>query len=70
MKNTQLYNMFSNYKIIHKEARLLIDIKLDNGEKRKKGDIVLVFLDKGNDEYNVENNNFACGVTNKEIEFL
>lgn len=66
-----LLDMFVNNKImVNKNARLLVDIELDNGECRNKNDIVSVLLDKGNGKYHVEDNEFSCTVSSDEIEFI
>ena len=64
------FDMICNNKIINKKAKLLIDIKLENGECRNKNDIVSVLLDKGNGKYHVEDNKFSCTVSGNEIEFI
>lgn len=55
--------------IIHKEARLLIDINLDNGEGMKAGEVVLILKDYG-DGYHAEHNDFACKVSYDEVELI
>lgn len=65
-----ILDMLKNNKVMNKRAKLLIDIDLDNGEARVKGDIVSVLLDKGNGQYHVEDNDFACTVSKDEIRFI
>lgn len=55
--------------IIHKKARLLIDIDLDSGEGMKAGEVVSLIKDYG-DGYHAEHNNFACKVLYKEVELI
>jgi hypothetical protein len=55
--------------IIHKKARLLIDINLDNGERMKAGEIVSILKDYG-DGYHAEHNDFACKVMYNEVELI
>ena len=66
----KLSEYLSSNKIMHKRAKLLIDLELDNGESRKKGDIVSILLDKGNGKYHAEDNEWACTVDKSEIEFI
>lgn len=66
----KLSETFNNGKIMNKKAILQVDMKLDNGEERKVGDIVSVLLDKGHGEYHIEDNDFACTATDREIKFL
>ena len=56
--------------MIHKRAKLKIDINLDNDESMKAGEIVYILKDYGNDYYHAEYNEFACKVHRSEIEFL
>lgn len=65
-----ILSMLANNKMINRQAKLLVDIELDNGEERKAGDIVHVLFDKGNNKYHVEHNDFACTVSGDEIEFI
>lgn len=63
-------DMIFNSKIMHKKAKLLVDIELCDGERRSKNDIVSVILDKGNGKYHIEDNKFSCTVSRNEIEFI
>lgn len=60
----------NNKMLFGKKGKLLIDIKLNSGEIRKKGDIVDILLDKGDGKYHAEDNDWACTVTEKEIKFI
>lgn len=61
---------FFNSEIMHKKAKLLIDIDLNNGESKKAGDIVSILKDYGKGYYHAEHNDFACKVHKSEIEFI
>lgn len=65
-----LFDLLSSGRVMHKKAKLLIDLELDNGESRKIGDIVSILLDKGDGYYHAEDNDFACTVHKSEIEFI
>lgn len=56
--------------IMMKEAKLKVDIKLDDGEQMKKGEVVSILKDYGDGTYHAEQNDFACRVNKSEIEFL
>lgn len=56
--------------IMVKQAKLKVDIKLDNGEQMKKGEVVTILKDYGDGFYHAEHNDFACRVEKSEIEFL
>lgn len=55
---------------MHKEAKLLIDISLDNEESMKAGDIISILKNYGDGYYHAEYNDFACKVHMSEIEFI
>lgn len=55
---------------MHKKAKLLVDISLDNGESMDTGDIVSILKDYGDGFYHAEHNDFACKVHNSEIRFI
>ena len=65
-----LFDLLTSGRIMHKKAKLLIDINLDNGEIRNVGDIVSILIDKGNGKYHAEDNDWACEVDISEIEFI
>jgi len=56
--------------IMSKKAKLLVDIKLDNGESMKTGEEVSILKDYNNGYFHAEHNDFACQVHKSEIEFL
>jgi hypothetical protein len=57
-------------KMINKKAKLLKTIKLNNGEKRKKGDIIYIMKEFENGQYHAEDNDWACHITRDEFEYL
>ena len=57
-------------KILEKKAKLNIDLDLDNGESRKKGDIVTIVKDNQDGTFHAEDNEFACKVTRDEFVFV
>ena len=57
-------------KILYKKAKLLIDLDLDNGEPRKKGDIITILKDNQDGTFHAEDNDFACKVTRNEFEYI
>lgn len=56
--------------MMYKKAKLKLDIELNNGEKREKGDVVSILINYGNGYYHAEHNEFACKVHESEIEFI
>ena len=66
----KLSDYLSKGNIIHKEAKLKIDLELDDGESRKKGDVVSVLMKFPNGTYHVEDNEFSCTVYEHEIKFI
>jgi len=56
--------------IMHKKAKLKIDISLDNGEKMSRGEEVSVLKDYGEGYYHIEHNDFACKAHRNEIDFI
>jgi hypothetical protein len=52
------------------KAKLKHGIKLDNGERLKKGTVSDLLIKKDNNTYHFEANNTACTVTVDEIEFI
>jgi hypothetical protein len=65
-----LFDLLNSGKVMHKKAKLLVDIDLDNGESRKKGDIVYVVLQLPHNQYHIEDNEFACTASADEIKIL
>ncbi|WP_337970227.1 hypothetical protein [Virgibacillus salexigens] len=61
---------FMSEGIMHRKAKLLMDINLNNGESRKKGEIVSVLKNYGGGYYHIEDNEFACKASDSEIEFI
>jgi hypothetical protein len=61
--------LFSGERVF-KKARLLKTIKLDNGKKRKKGDIVDILLKFSNGEFHAEDNEWACKLKSTEFKFI
>jgi len=66
----KLSDLFSNNRIMHKKAKLLVDINLDDGESMEMGQTVSILLDYGDGSYHAEHNDFACKVFESEIEFI
>ena len=56
--------------IMHKRAKLLVDISLDNGECLPSGATGYVLKDYGDGTFHFEQNDFACRVKKTEIEFI
>jgi len=52
-----------------KKARLLKSIKLNNGEKRKNGDIIDILKLKDG-TFHAEDNNWACKVVSDEFKLI
>jgi len=65
-----LLDIINNGQLMNRQAELLVDIELDNGESRCKGDIVSVLVHKGNGKYHIENNDFSCTVSRDEFKFI
>lgn len=66
----KLSDIFSgNTRHIVKDALLTIDIELDNGESRKKGDKVSILYEKDG-KYHAEDNSFACMIDELEFEYV
>lgn len=65
-----LFEYLLSGKTINKKAKLLKSIKLSNGEKRKKGDIVYIMKEFDNGEFHAEDNDWACKVVQKEFEYV
>jgi len=57
-------------RIINKRGKLLIDIPLDDGETRKKGDIISILMDKGNGTFHAEDNDWAATISLTEFEWV
>lgn len=55
---------------VNKPAKLLVTIDLDNGEKRKKNDVVTIVKDNGDGTFHAEDNDWACKVTRNEFEYV
>ena len=55
---------------LNKKAKLLKTIKLDNGEKRKKGEIVSIIKDNEDGTFHAEDNEWACKVTINEFQYI
>lgn len=66
----KLSEFMSSGLMFGKKARLTMGISLNNGESRKKGDIVSVLKDYGGGYYHIEDNDFACKASDSEIEFI
>lgn len=66
----KLTEFFSSGLMLNKKARLKVDISLDNGEKRNKGDEVSVLKDYGDGYFHIEHNEFACKAHKDEIEMI
>jgi len=56
--------------VIHKKAKLLVDMKLDNGEKRKKGDVVSLVMINRDGTVHAEDNDWACKLNRDEFETI
>lgn len=65
-----LEQLFSNGSYFHREAELLIDIELDNGESMKAGEIGSVMFKNNDGTYHFEHNDFACRVAENEIRII
>ena len=61
--------MFNGERVF-KKARLLKTIKLDNGEKRKKGDLVEILLEFPDGTFHAEDNDWACKIKSEEFEYV
>jgi hypothetical protein len=66
----KLSDYLTSGQVIHKQGKLLKSIKLDNGEKRKKGDIISIVLDFEDGTFHAEDNDWACKVTKDEFKFI
>jgi hypothetical protein len=66
----KLSEFFNSGLMFGKKAKLLMDIDLNNGESRNKGDVVSVLKDYGAGYYHIEDNEFACKASDSEIEFI
>lgn len=65
-----IFDLLRDGKIVNKKAKLLVDIKLDNGETRNIGDEVSVLISYMNGTYQIEDNGFSCTVKPNEIVFM
>ena len=57
-------------KVLFKKVKLKKDIKLNNGEIRKRGDIVSLLMENENGTFHAEDNNWACRLTSDEFEVI
>ena len=55
---------------LFKKAKLTKSIKLDNGEKRKKGTIVSIIKQNPDGTYHAEDNGFACLLEKEDFEYI
>ena len=55
---------------IIRDAKLLCDISLENGETRKKGDTVSILMKNKDGTYHAEDNDWACKLKRNEFEFI
>jgi len=67
---TKLSDYLLQGKIMHKQARLKVDVNLDSGESRKKGSIITILLKNQDGTFHAEDNDFACKLTCDEFEYL
>lgn len=68
MKLSEFFNPATG-RLMHKKAKLLIDITLDNGESMKSGETGSLLKDYG-DGYHFESNDFACKVKYNEVQII
>ena len=66
----KLSEVFSSGTFMHKEVRLLIDLDLDDGESRKKGDVVSIIMKNHDGSYRAEDNDWACKMYDGEFEYI
>lgn len=57
-------------KFLCKQAKLNVNITLNNGTSKKRGDIVSVIMENADGSFHIEHNDFACKVNRNEIEFI
>jgi hypothetical protein len=70
MKLSEIFSQVMREGFLNKRAMLLNEISLDNGETRKKGDVVYILSKCGENKYRAEHNEWACIVSGDEIKFL
>lgn len=69
-KKMKLSEYLSSGKMLHRKAKLKKAIKLDNGEKRKKGDTVSIVMEFEDGTFHAEDNDWACKITKEEFTYL
>ena len=57
-------------KVLFKKVKLKKDIKLNNGEIRKRGDIVSLLMENKDGTFHAEDNEWACTVNRSEFEMI
>ena len=66
----KLSELLTQSTYINKKAKLLTDISLDNGEVRKKGDIISILLQTYDGKYHAEDNDFASRLDSNDFQYI